>query len=162
MKSSNLFKPTISEEIIAFLFSARSTRIRKKFLWEQVRKRRELSYQNFYQNTHRLKRRGIIDINDGSIELLDKGRMFFVNPTRFIKTKPSKDKKIVVLFDIPETKKKIREWLRSQLKLWEFTMIQKSVWIGDGPLPKEFSERLKLLGVNKGVKIFTIHKKGVS
>ena len=37
-------------------------------------------------------------------------------------------------------------------------MIQKSVWLGDGPLPKEFTERLRLLGVEKDVKVFTVQK----
>ena len=62
----------------------------------------------------------------------------------------------MVLFDIPEKKRKTRNWVRSQLKLWNFEMLQQSVWLGKGPLPKEFVSRLDLLGIGKCVKMFKI------
>jgi CRISPR/Cas system-associated endoribonuclease Cas2 len=64
-----------------------------------------------------------------------------------------------VLFDIPEKRRKIRNWLRDQLKEWDFELVQKSVWIGKGPLPKEFNERLGFFGVKEGIKVYPIHKK---
>ena len=64
----------------------------------------------------------------------------------------------MIIFDIPENQRKVRTWIRNQIKDWDFEMIQKSVWIGYGPLPKEFTERLKNLGVNDGVKIFNLQK----
>jgi len=71
---------------------------------------------------------------------------------------PLGDVKVMVLFDIPEKKRKIRNWLRTQLKMWDFEMIQQSVWLGRGPLPKEFSARLHDLGVGECVKVFPIRK----
>ena len=71
---------------------------------------------------------------------------------------PNKAEKILISFDIPETKKKIRDWLRNQIKYWDFEMIHKSLWLGYGPLPKEFNERLALLGINKNVRVFRLKK----
>jgi len=62
----------------------------------------------------------------------------------------------MVLFDIPERKRKIRNWLRLQLKLWDFEMLQQSVWLGKGPLPKEFNMRLRFLDISECVKTFKI------
>ncbi len=67
-----------------------------------------------------------------------------------------KDHKMLLSFDIPEAKKKTRDWLRNQIRYWNFEMIHKSLWLGHGPLPKEFDERLKQLGIDKNVRIFKI------
>ena len=37
-------------------------------------------------------------------------------------------------------------------------MIHKSLWLGYGPMPKEFNDRLKQLGIYKNVRIFKIKK----
>ena len=67
--------------------------------------------------------------------------------------------KVLIIFDIPETKRKGRGWIRNQIKEWDFKMVQKSVWIGYGPLPKEFTERLKSLKVSEGVRVYNLRKK---
>ena len=71
---------------------------------------------------------------------------------------PSKTEKVLISFDIPEIKKKTRDWLRNQIKYWDFEMIHKSLWLGHGPLPKEFNDRLKYLGIYENVRIFKIRK----
>ncbi len=93
--------------------------------------------------------------NEGYV-LTAKGKSAYSNPYRLIRSKTQTTKRIVVIFDIPEPKKKIREWLRGQLKWWDFKMVQKSVWVGNGPLPPEFKKRLKDLGIGKSVLIFSI------
>lgn len=155
---SNKNESTISDEIIAFLFSARSTYIRKGILWERIQKRRIVSEDAFRKNIYRLNKKGIIKISGERYVLSEKGCLLYERPYKNIQTRPAKKKRVIVLFDIPEPKKKVREWLRFQIKSWGFKMIQKSVWLGDGPLPKEFTERLRLLGVEKDVKVFTVQK----
>ena len=66
------------------------------------------------------------------------------------------------MFDIPEKNKRAREWIRRQLKFWNFKMEQESVWIGYGPLPEEFKKRLIELKVDNGVKIFNVQNKDES
>ena len=77
---------------------------------------------------------------------------------KFINIKLEKTNKIIIIFDIPEKERKVRAWLRGQIKLWEFTMIQKSVWLGFGPLPKEFYDRVDFLGIKECIKIFKVEK----
>jgi DNA-binding transcriptional regulator PaaX len=154
-----LNETTFTDELIAFLFSCRSNSIRKKILWERVQKRHKMSRLVFNQSMYRLNNKGIITNKGGVYKLSNRGIALYKNPYRRVMEKPSKVKKIIIIFDIPENKKKVREWLRRQIKDWDFEMIQKSVWIGFGPLPEEFTKRLKILGVEKGVRIFNVQSK---
>ncbi len=65
-------------------------------------------------------------------------------------------KNLVVIYDIPEAQKKERDWFRRQLKSFSFIMIQKSVWVGPAPLPKEFLEYIKTIGIEKNFKTFKL------
>lgn len=147
---------TFTDYLIAFLFSCRSISIRNSILYERIKKRREISRKAFNQSIYRLKKRGFIEGVDEGYRLSSKGKIYYSNPYNKIKEKSGKKEKIIVLFDIPEKNKKIREWIRRQIKFWDFKMIQKSVWLGSGPLPKEFDKRLKELKVENGVKIIKI------
>ncbi|MEI6580723.1 MAG: hypothetical protein WCO07_00955 [bacterium] len=153
------YKNTISDEIIAFLFSCRSTSIRRKILWERVQNRRKISNHVFNQSVYRLKKRGIVQNKNDELFLSEQGKTFFSNPYKKIIKKPERTKKVMIIFDIPEKKRKVRVWLRQQIKDWDFKMIQKSVWIGYGPLPEEFKERLKVLKVYDGVKVYNLQKR---
>ncbi|KKP87553.1 MAG: hypothetical protein UR90_C0002G0020 [Parcubacteria group bacterium GW2011_GWC1_35_8] len=141
--------------IISHLLSCSSTRIQKKILFELVRKRRMLNRQVFNNNLYRLKKKGMLDFSNRDI-IFNKNTLRRNTLFAKIQAKPAGDTKVMVLFDIPEKKRKIRNWLRLQLKLWDFEMLQQSVWLGKGPLPKDFTIRLDLLGVGKCVKIFKI------
>ena len=65
-------------------------------------------------------------------------------------------KNLILMYDIPHGKKKERDWLRRQLKSFEFIMVQKSVWVGPSPLPGEFLQYLKRIGLEKNFKIFKL------
>ncbi|OGI94256.1 hypothetical protein A3A03_03235 [Candidatus Nomurabacteria bacterium RIFCSPLOWO2_01_FULL_40_18] len=62
------------------------------------------------------------------------------------------------MFDIPETKKAEREWLRWHLKKFNYSMIQKSVWVGPSPLPKEFLDYIQFIKIKDGFKTFKLAK----
>ncbi|MBI2627313.1 CRISPR-associated endonuclease Cas2 [Candidatus Nomurabacteria bacterium] len=47
-------------------------------------------------------------------------------------------KNLLLIYDIPEARKKERDWFRRQLKNFNFMMIQRSVWVGPSPLPNFF------------------------
>jgi DNA-binding PadR family transcriptional regulator len=66
----------------------------------------------------------------------------------------------VIIFDIPEIKKRERGWLRRTLINFEFNMLQKSVWTGKNKLPKEFFDHVKNLDLIPYIHIFEINKKG--
>lgn len=67
-------------------------------------------------------------------------------------------KNLLLMYDIPHAKKKERDWFRRQLKNFDFIMIQKSVWVGPSPLPKDFLAYLKNIGLQKEFKTFKLAK----
>lgn len=149
---------SFSDLIISYLLSSRSVRIQKKVLYELVQKRRILNKQVFNNNLYRLKQKGILNFDSKKDIFVNKNTLNQYMLFSKIEVVPKGDTKVMVLFDIPEKKRKIRNWLRTQLKMWNFEMIQQSVWLGGGSLPKEFSTRLHDLGVGECVKIFPIRK----
>ncbi len=111
----------------------------------------------------RLKKDGYI-IRDGEYYKLVKNETMRLKRRRlslshfdspFIKNAP---KNLLLIFDIPETKKPMRDWLRLTLKRFGYTMIQKSVWIGPGPLSKDFENYLKEIHLFSCLKKFNLAK----
>ncbi|MEK7140508.1 MAG: CRISPR-associated endonuclease Cas2, partial [Patescibacteria group bacterium] len=47
-------------------------------------------------------------------------------------------KNLIVMYDVPHNFKKERDWFRRHLVKFGYIMIQKSVWVGPSPLPKDF------------------------
>ncbi len=68
----------------------------------------------------------------------------------------------VVIFDIPETNKRIRQALRETLKVLEFWPLQKSVWISKRNVVKEFRSWVGELGLSKHILIFETEDLGIS
>ena len=66
----------------------------------------------------------------------------------------------IVIFDIPESEKRKRAWLRAALKNLEFSMLQKSVWAGKATLPEQFIADLRRLRLIPYVEIFEITRAG--
>lgn len=64
----------------------------------------------------------------------------------------------IVMYDIPFNKRSERDWFRSQLKKFNYSMIQKSVWVGPSPLPKEFLKYVKSIGLLNKLKILKLAK----
>lgn len=72
---------------------------------------------------------------------------------------PPKDGKIrLVIYDIPEKKASYRAWLRNKLSVCGYTFLQKSVWSGTRPLPKELSEGLKERGLTSHVHVVGLER----
>lgn len=77
----------------------------------------------------------------------------------FFKTaKTDSPKNLLLLYDIPENRKKERDWFRRQLKSFGFIMIQKSVWIGPSPLPPDFIAYIEEIGLKSQFKTFKLAK----
>ncbi len=67
---------------------------------------------------------------------------------------------VIIAFDIPETERRKRDWLRSVLKHLGLKMIQRSVWVGKVKIPESFLKDLKELRLLPFVEIFTVTKTG--
>lgn len=152
---------TTLDHLIAFLLSARSTKIYRKILWSKMcAKQKDLNVGAFNQHIYRLHKKGIIESRGNQIYVSkEKLFKFSVKKNSIMKNVfPNKTERVLVSFDIPETKKKTRDWLRNQIKYWDFKMIHKSLWVGQGPFPEEFKKRLKQLGISENVRVFRITK----
>jgi DNA-binding transcriptional regulator PaaX len=67
-------------------------------------------------------------------------------------------KDMIVTYDIPANRRKERDWFRRHLQKFDYIMVQKSVWIGPSPLPKDFLNYVKSIGLLKQFKTFKLAK----
>lgn len=109
-----------------------------------------------------LSKKGFIEVSNG-IYITPKGKNYIrkkIDSLKQFDFKFPKDaaKNLIVMFDVPEPKKAEREWLRWHLKKFNYLMIQKSVWVGPSPLPKEFLEYIKSIGLKENLKTFKLAK----
>lgn len=109
----------------------------------------------------RLHKKGIINTGDMGWRLTPAGKRYMRKKEDsfrqfdacFDKNTP---KNLIVMFDIPETQKAEREWFRWHLKKFNYVMIQKSVWVGPSPLPKEFMTYIEKIRLKDKVKTFKL------
>lgn len=112
----------------------------------------------------RMKKKGYVK-KEGSVWLLTgAGRNYLTSykPAFEYFNSPFKEtdlKKMLVVFDIPEREKRKRAWLRRQLKIFNYEMVQRSVWLGPYPLPSEFNTYLRKLAIKNYIQWFKILKK---
>lgn len=67
-------------------------------------------------------------------------------------------KNLIVMYDISEDQKKERDWFRRHLIKFGYIMIQKSVWVGPSPLPKNFLDYLKDIDIGDNFRTFKLAK----
>lgn len=113
------------------------------------------------QSLNRLYNQGYIIKGENGVRLTRPGKNYVQKKMKSLRdfAKPanqSKDKTLLVMFDIPESMKIHREWFRWHLKKFDYMMIQKSVWVGPDPLPKEFFEYTKEIGLKDCIKTFKL------
>ena len=112
---------------------------------------------------NRLKKKGVIEKELTGIILSKYGKDYVKKKINSLKqfNKPkniSKNKNLLVMFDIPVEKKGEREWFRWHLKKFGYIMVQHSIWIGPYPLPKEFTNYIKEIKLNKCIKTLKLAK----
>ena len=133
---------------------------------EVCKKNKYKKYQDSYYRTvlYRLKKDGLIENPMRGIWALTlKGR----NVTRVIGTErvpkapvAREEADTVIIFDIPELQRKKRATVRYELFMRGFFPFQKSVWLGKGPMDKDFIDFLKDMCLLQCVHIFSIAKRG--
>lgn len=121
-------------------------------------------YQTLANNFSILSKKGLIKKSEnGEYYITYKGKIFLENGKDILKnfeTDKNKNlpKDLLVVYDIPENKKRERDWFRYHLKKFHFVMIQRSVWVGPSPLPKEFLSYLKEIKMVENLKMFKLAK----
>lgn len=125
-------------------------------------------FKNYSRNTFSgslsyMRKKGLLEYDDEKINITHRGREYIkrkIDSLKQFDCKFEKDapKNLIVMFDIPETKKAEREWLRWHLKKFNYSMIQKSVWAGPSPLPREFLDYIKTIKIRDCLKTFKLAK----
>ena len=67
-------------------------------------------------------------------------------------------KNLIVMYDIPHSLKRERDWFRRHLVKFGYIIIQKSVWVGPSPLPEDFLSYLKEIKIGNNFKTFKLAK----
>lgn len=123
--------------------------------------------QKFFSVLNRLKRQGFIkkkELKQGSLWNITKRgleKLGFYKRKKETKYDAIKDTKIkIIVFDIPEHERWKRAWLREALTALEFSMLQKSVWIGKNKIPEQFLEDLRDMRLLHHIHILEVSASG--
>lgn len=163
----NLLEKT--DEIIDELFLSPSRRMRSlrySVELDKLRKKyeRKRARRNFRQFIYYLKKQGYIKIKNLEEKqgvLLTKKGAEKVLKTKFKmkEKKKRKDRKwLMVIFDIPERKRKLRTLFREYLQFLGFKMLQQSVWVCPFNVFKEIEGVIRRYSIDPYVKIFFIEE----
>ncbi len=151
--------PTLGDYIIAFLSMSRNVR-RNENIWRELKRRREaVSKATINTTLTRLEKKGFTILLKDGWTLTKQGREELKKRKDWQPPPVNNKESLLVCFDIPETRKKNRDWLREQLKLFNYRMVQRSIWRGPGPLPPGFYAFLKDVGIFEMVHVFRLAPK---
>src|ERR1035437_8786759 len=95
----------------------------------------------------RMKRLGLIEKEGEFFRITIKGQKYVKRKQDSLsvfdfKFPTDSPRNMIVMFANTEGKKAEREWFRFHLKKFGYIMIQRSVWVGPSPFPKDFSDYL--------------------
>lgn len=159
---------TAEKEILSYLSKTKNKRqlrykgIRIGFLGLPDFK--HYKYQTLANNCSILRKMGYIRQSYGIYYITNKGELFLSKleskSFKFFETEKTKNdpKDLLIIYDIPQDKTSHRNWFRRELKKFHFIMIQKSAWVGPSPLPTEFSNYVKNIGLSKTIRTFKLAK----
>lgn len=80
--------------------------------------------------------------------------------TQFKASNRKKRPDTIITFDIPELQRKKRDYLRLEFSAMGYEQIQKSVWMGHSPIPREFLDYVRALRIARCLQIFTVKDYG--
>lgn len=132
------------------------------FSTEKFKKNKKAAFKEITirQSLRRLEKYGFVERKDSKISLTVKGR-FFLNEVlkkKKAQEKPWDRKYRVVIFDVPESKRDIRNWLRGQLYLLGYKKLQQSVFIGKKPLTEIVIKEIKKKKIGNCVNYLLVDK----
>jgi DNA-binding transcriptional regulator PaaX len=136
----------------------------KKRTIKEIEKKRTMV--NLRNTLSRMGRNGLLANTKGVWSITPEGAEFLNGKNsdikRFYPPKKNSRKKttksLIIIFDIPEKKRRYRDWLRSELIGFGFDQIQKSVWFGP-QLPKDFVEYLGEIDLLTYIRFFRANEK---
>ena len=113
---------------------------------------RKIRTNSFAESMRRLRKKGLVEqakMVDGQIllKLTNTGNKILENE----KDDEVSNKYTVVIWDIPETKRVVRNLLRRRLKEWGFKSWQKSVWVSQRDVASKLRNFIGEVGIEKWV-----------
>lgn len=108
------------------------------------------------QALKRLRENGLVDFIDDEklmIRLTDQGREKAVLAKIKLDSQKWDGKWRLVIFDIPEKRRAVRDLLRSRLKQWDFIHLQQSVWASKKDCTKVLRDFIKSVGIEDWVMV---------
>lgn len=139
--------------------------MRKKLIGMEIPRPEKINYWEIKERSlrttlSRLKKQGLVENKNSIWAITGEGKEYLktklaLKIPHFKHLKINKNKKdMVIIFDIPEIRRKQRNWLRWELMSLGFILLQKSVWLGPAPLPKEFIKYLSETNLLPYLKFF--------
>jgi len=128
---------------------------------------RERSRKRFTWLIYRLKQEGCLKAlkikNNSAISITPKGMdRVFRTKLKLTERKPRKDGKWqMVLFDIPENKRRSRDLFRGALKYLGYQKLQKSIWVCRYDVEKETKDLIKRYNLKEYTELLLIQKIGL-
>lgn len=123
-------------------------------------KKKEFQEKTIRQSIRRLRKHGFVEKKNNKLLLSTKGRKIvrYVLTRKKIFDKKWDNKYRVVIFDIPEKKRRDRNWLRQELYVLQYKLLQKSVFIGKYPLPADLIKSIKSKRIGNYVNYLLVDK----
>jgi hypothetical protein len=128
---------------------------------------REKQKIHFSQLVQRLKQNGCLKTqkikNNKAIMITSKGleKLFKIQLKTIKRTKRKDNKWQMILFDIPENKRKQRNYFRKSLQYLGYQQLQKSIWVCPFDTLKETKELIKRYNLKSFVELLLINKVGL-
>jgi len=116
-------------------------------------------YKKFSNCLHYLIKNHYVDFKKEKgteVTLLPKGKIVYSRTKVLRSSLLPENRFCLVVFDIPENKRRLRELLRAFLDECGFIPLQKSVWISQFNATKELSEFFEFLGLEEYIRVFTV------
>jgi hypothetical protein len=115
------------------------------------------SYRKIYTHVYQLEKRGYLEkYKDKGIEFI---RISSKGEGALEASKKVKDGKWkMIIFDIPETQRPVRDYLRTKLKQLGFKRWQNSIWVTPYKLPDDVISELKTLSEKFFIRLIWVDK----
>jgi len=160
---------TLSDILLAYLKSNKSNyKEMRKYLhgYSKTHQEKEPSNQTISTTLYRLKKRGLLTKDSETFQTTYQGNKYLDTNNKSLKffhrdQKKNSSRKIICMFDIPEDIRHKRNWLRNQLEILDFALLQNSVWIGPAPLPRDFVAYLTKLELTQHIKFLEVTNKDI-
>lgn len=134
---------------------------------QAIREIRKIKEETLRRTLSRFKKKGLVKNNNNIWAVTKNGKEYLQNKLALkiphfghLKIKNSK-RNMIIIFDIPEIRRKQRNWLRGDLTMLGFVQLQKSVWFGPAPLPKEFIKYLSNTNLLEYLKFFKVAEEDI-